>query len=123
MLQILADNMYIESSAEVGTSYTEPIEMKGNDSVILEAWVISASGLSTGGVQVFPQGSNDLENWKDFDSGYGLYIYSPASWNSAPGYSSTLGSIDFDYVRLKILLNDVPARAVVRAGVKLVRLP
>ena len=120
MLHILADDLFIETSNAPVTQYTEPLSLDGKSGVLIEAWLISAQGLSGGGVGVALEASNDLENWKAYYYPYQVSFSSIAPpWGSAPsGGISSVDPIPFEFVRLAITLNDYPATAVIRAGVR-----
>lgn len=120
MLHILADDMYIETGGAAVTQYTEPLPLDGKSAVLIEAWLMSARGLSGLGVTIVLEASSDLDNWKQYYYPFQISFTSMSElWASGP--SGTISSIDpipFEFVRLAITLNDTSAAAVIRAGVR-----
>ena len=120
MLHIVADDLYIETSGSAVTQYTEPLALDGKNTVQIEAWLVSARGMSGPGMSIALEASSDLENWKTFYYPYQISFYSSSSpWATAP--SGTIGSVEpipFEYVRLAITLNETSAAVVVRAGMR-----
>ncbi len=120
MLHIVADDLYIETSGSAVTQYTEPLSLDGKNTVQIEAWLISARGLTGLGLGIDLEASSDLENWKSFYYPYQInFSGSSSPWATAPlGTFSTVEPIPFEYVRLAITLNDTSAAAVIRVGLR-----
>ncbi len=89
-------------SGSTAIEFTRAIELGEDNSVLFEAWVVSATG-TIDDITITLQGSNDLSNWSDFGTNQIVFGLGGPSV-TVPDYAAEdVGVTAWSFVRLKFV--------------------
>lgn len=111
----IVTDLLLSSTSE--PAYSQPIALGGQNGAMFEVWLKSQSNLSTDGVTVSLQGSNDNLNWSAV---YTTGTTTATTGTTAPKYTTSTRTdvVPFSHIRLKFTMTGTSPTALVDAAVR-----